>query len=649
MMSDKDLAGFTDEERAEIALILNDIYREGRSDRLDELYQADFWRRPPTIEEFLDDDYFLGSVCRPDPEVGQIGLIKELRDDLLEAFSEGRDSACGQLIMSGSIGGGKTFAGVIALLFRMAKSLCLRNPLAYYGLSPATTLNYYILSITREQVQDGAFGDCINMMRMSPFFIEACAEDLTKRDFKNQSVQFHGRVLLKAGSKARHAIGKNTIAAFCDEVNFRIEKDNQQAAKDVYDAITRRTRSRFGASADGLIVLISSSKNETSFLANHIRRNVGNPSVKIVARAFWEGMGKYKHNYSGEVFLVDPGSQFSQPRIIMSGERTDLLPADVQSRLLRVPIEHYSEFDSDLQGALCDIAGVSAANQLKFFHNHHHIINIIRDEVEDPFRGNLVIPMSIDDNHDISDYMDLDLLLRQTGSGYSPRRHPDNPRSLHIDMSSGAIDNLGVAAVHPAWIVDVETVDPMTQAVEMRLSPYYEIDFAFSIKRGHSGEPIDFGKIRRFLYWLRQSNFDISVSCDLQAMSQDMLNILKQNNFDAQYLSVDKTKAPYQTFRQIVAEGRLGGPDIPLLFFEMANLEDGSKMVDHPVRNTVQWGKKMLKELGSKDLADGLAGAVFRAESRKEAFKLSLHHVSESLHPFVPPQLRVRKSSIMCF
>ncbi len=614
-----------------IAEIITEMETTGSSSILEELVMADFWRKPPTIQEFLTDPYFLGGVCNPDSDSGQIGLIKELKDDLIEAFREDRDVACSQLIYSGSIGGGKTYAGLIALLFRMSKALCMRNPLLYYKLSEATSLNYFILSITREQVGSGAFGDAVNMMRMSPFFREVCDEDLSKKEFKSQAIRFHHNILLQAGSQARHAIGKNTLGAFIDEINFRIQKDSQASAKDMHDAIVRRTKSRFGDSDDGLLVMVSSSKNETDFLVSHIRANKENRAIKCVARSFWDGMGKYKYAYSGEKFKVDPGDPFNLPRILDENESFEKLVAEVQRRIIEVPVEHFVEFSGDLIGSIRDIAGISAINQRKFFYNHLHLINTLRDDVEDVLGGLNEIQMSIDSEHHVQDFLDLDLMLIQAGGGYRPRRNPMSPRFIHLDMSSGAQDAMGIACVHPVWSTEVDFIDPMTQVIERRIMPVYETDFVFGIRRGPSGEPIDFGKIRKFLFWMKQNGFPVKcVTADLLAMSIEMLNILKQNGFDASYLSVDRDKVPYSILRQATAEGRIAIPYRPLLFEELVNLEDGDRKVDHPERNSVVFGKHTVRELASKDQGDALAGAITKAESMKEAFNLTLQRTGEA-------------------
>lgn len=524
-----------------------------------------------------------------------------------------------------------TYAGIIALLFRMSKALCMRNPLLYYKLSEATSLNYFILSITREQVGTGAFGDAINMLRMSPFFREVCEEDLTKKEFKSQAIRFHHNILLQAGSQARHAIGKNTLGAFIDEINFRIQKDSQASAKDMHDAIVRRTKSRFGDSDDGLLVMVSSSKNETDFLVSHIRNNRTNRAIKCVARSFWDGMGKYKYAYTGEKFWVDPGDPFNLPRILDENEDIEKLVPEVQARIIHVPVEHFLEFSGDLIGSIRDIAGISAINQRKFFYNHLHLINTIRDDVEDVLEGLNEIQMSIDSDHHVQDFMNLDLLLSQAGSGFRPRRNPMSPRFIHFDMSTGAQDALGVACVHPVWSTEVDFIDPMTQIIERRIMPVYETDFVFGVRRGSSGEPIDFGKLRKFLFWMRTNGFPIkAVTADLLAMSIEMINILKQNGIDASYLSVDRNKVPYSILRQATAEGRIAIPYRPLLFEELVNLEDGDRKIDHPERNSVVFGKHQVRELASKDEGDALAGAITKAESMKEAFNLTLQRIGDA-------------------
>ena len=84
----------------------------------------DYLQRPPTIEEFIDDDYYLGAslVRTADNE----GLWPDWRDWLQE--NANLESFLHELVITGAIGTGKTFVLVTLLLYRICLCTYLRDP-----------------------------------------------------------------------------------------------------------------------------------------------------------------------------------------------------------------------------------------------------------------------------------------------------------------------------------------------------------------------------------------------------------------------------------------------------------------------------------------------------------------------------------------
>jgi hypothetical protein len=112
------------------------------------------------------------------------------------------------------------------------------------------------------------------------------------------------------------------------------------------------------------------------------------------------------------------------------------------------------------------------------------------------------------------------------------------------------------------------------------------------------------------------------VTADLHMLSADTLQGLQKAGFETEYVSVDKTATPYFVMRNMVYEDRLYLPNMKLLKTELSELEvspDGTK-VDHPIK-------------GSKDIADGVCGAVYTASNNAERNKLlyiANHHKSSA-------------------
>ncbi|MFQ6133822.1 MAG: hypothetical protein ACE5R4_17405 [Armatimonadota bacterium] len=162
---------------------------------------------------------------------------------------------------------------------------------------------------------------------------------------------------------------------------------------------------------------------------------------------------------------------------------------------------------------------------------------------------------------------------------------PDNlPRFLHVDLGLKR-DACGIAMCH------VRDRDG---------EPSLFVDHLERITAARGGE-IDFAKVRRRIYELRERGFNIvQVSYD-GWQSVDSRQILARRGFKVNVVSVDRDLACYETLKELVQAGRIRWPRNEVLLRELKRLEliKGRK-VDHPPG-------------GSKDLADALAAATHEA------------------------------------
>ena len=135
----------------------------------------------------------------------------------------------------------------------------------------------------------------------------------------------------------------------------------------------------------------------------------------------------------------------------------------------------------------------------------------------------------------------------------------------------------------------------------------YKHIFSVGIK-APQGSEISFEKTRQFIYWLKQSGFNIiGVSLD-GFQSADSKQIFISNNYDASIISMDKTPQAYLTLRSAMNDKRIGLIKLDLLETELVQLQ-----------RDVQTGKIDHPRDGSKDIADSLAGALFNATLHKQS------------------------------
>lgn len=607
-------------DAAAIALtesVIRELGASGTSATMDQMYEVDFIRKPPTIEEFMMDEYFMGTALNPDPVNDAPGLFDKWREVLIRDMAPG--SPVKQLVLSGAIGQGKSWVASIALLYKVAFALCLRDPMRYYGLSGGGIV-YSFFSVTQKQVFGGTFQDCLRFLRASPFFREHVRTKLDQK-FTDRRIVLTNDLSIEAGSQISDALGRNVLVSAIDEINFRREKDASQGAHELVEAVIRRILSRYrnGVEANdhpGLLILMSSAQDSGDFLAQYVKEHRHDPSVAIYDFPWWEVTGPHRINYSGKKFYVDIGDAVISPRIVDVPAEVAGVPPD---RLLEVPVEHRQEFTSDISGSIKDLAGVATGRSSLLFTNTVSLINCLDDEIEDPMNGHSV-PLGVNVNEQpIWDHINMRRLLKWKDSRAVPLRHPYAPRYIHMDMSTGAEDAMGFAMVHPVRQTMIETRDQMTHRSKQAMRQVVELDMAFRIIRDPKkpSEPIDFGRIREFIWWLKTHNYNISmVSCDLMALSQEMRMILKNNGINTSYLSCDKTKDPYKSLRQCVNEGRFRMFEHDYLMLELEHLEDMPDKIDHPakfkvahINGQVHYGLK-----GSKDICDAVTGAVYMAQ-----------------------------------
>ena len=83
-----------------------------------------------------------------------------------------RESFLHSLVISGAIGIGKTLVMVTLMLYRVTLCACLRDPYAFFGLSPGSPIVFLLLSVSEETLRATAWKTLLRLMRSSPFFRE---------------------------------------------------------------------------------------------------------------------------------------------------------------------------------------------------------------------------------------------------------------------------------------------------------------------------------------------------------------------------------------------------------------------------------------------------------------------------------------------
>lgn len=570
-----ELKALNDDERDIAILALQDYLNEGRSP-LVEIGSSDIYRTlPVSITEWIENDYYLGSLSKT--------IFPTVKSDLIEVFEGGYSIA----IWGGSIGGGKTSTIVLCLMRMLYELSCMISPHKAYGVNSSDFITIPCLSSTEEVANRNLVSKVSAIIEDAPYF---------KYDFKpikstQSGILFKNRLLIPPGaSTASSVIGSNAIGAIIDESNFFQNRHNADSRGNeskenidiVFESLQRRIESRFlnKGKMPGLIAVASSKTTPTSFTERAIRRSVTDPRVFVRERSVWEAVNKER--FSGDRFKVAIGNEYKQSRILVPGEED---PEGM--KVIDVPVEYYSSFETDIDAAIRDYAGYFTAAITPFIARREKILECV-----DPNRKH---PMPYEVwEQDRPLVIDWSKLVRTRSDGaFEPIHNPSAVRHIHLDLSKNH-DRTGVVMGHVSRYVPVQRLG--NDGGEM--APMIEVDFALAIQAPVKGEII-YAEIRKLIYELSRHGFYIKVVSADQFQSLALLQSVKAQGYLTQVVSVETAGGPYEVMKTALYENRLSYYNYPPMMKELRELQKNWKSgkVDHPPA----------AQGGSKDVTDALA------------------------------------------
>lgn len=606
---DKLLTNLSESEREFLDAMAKEIREGGKSSQLEELWRYDYTRKPPTMQEFVDDPYWLGQVTVPSEE--NPGLWPTWRKILISDFD--LDSRLHNVVITGSLGIGKTWNMTLIMLYRLTLGSLLRNPTNFVGLAVGSRLVYVLMSVTRAQVQDTAFGEAMNYMGRSPYFLEELHFDPDCR-YSGQVIDLGRGIQLSAGSKGQHILGRNTLGVGMDEGNFRLEANPDTKAYKLYHEVRTRIKNRFQKVAGflpAISIIASSAKDESAFTEQVISEIVkrDDPSTEKVYcnsiyrmkdRKVWLDLGadddiaeRHANDYTGNWFKVSYGLKNVVPQILtgaydragnpVGDAKHEQLPTGSKYEL--VPWTYMAEYDRDIVGALQSLSGISIGGSYRLFTSLIDVEWCITEGeklgVANPATVDF-LPISEENDREIWDFLDHTKFLQRSGSRIIPKRHPNAMRFAHMDLATRSMAGIGVCHM-VGWKEIQDAVEKTTGSVFAEQRLIVEYDFILTVVAGKT-KPISFEKIQKFFIWLREKcgyQWGLITADTYQSFMQ--LQMLETRGFPTGSLSLDRSKSPYYAWRSGWEERRILSYRQPMMVREMEKLIDGPKMVDHPV------------------------------------------------------------------
>lgn len=579
--------------------------------------------RPVTIEQFIEDDYFLGLKIVDDEDEEDDGSSSHkvgIWRECYKAVCEITERGCSEALFMGAIGIGKSTMAQILTAYDLYRLSCERYPQIKAGLLPGFPIVFVCLNVTDQLAHKVTFAGLEALLDGVPYF----SEHFPRNKYLKSIAAFpHNISIEPAAAFAKKILGQNVIGGIVDELNFMaLTKESKKAkdggefnqAKEVYTTLVRRAKSRFDVEKGsiGRICLVSSKGYPDDFTEQRkqevLAANDG--STYVFDRAHWEVRPRriFKR---GTPFRVELGDARYASRVLGAKEAPRK-----GAKVISVPEYFKKDFDQDLPGALRDFAGIAMDTAKAFFYDRDLVWAMVdryeESEYDFPFSERVI---------DLSQGFPL---IREAYEVPCPNR----PRACHVDLALSR-DNAGLAVGFVDKVISIRTYNPETGQRTIEEVPQVVYDTIIAIKPPRAGQ-IEFAEVRQLIYMMR---FELGIPIKWVTFdgfeSTDCRQILRKRGFLTDYLSVEKL-GPYEDFRSaLYFHKRIMAPEHLLGFGELCKLEANYEkgIIDHPPN-------------GSKDVADAMVGTFTSLQNQRSSWSDNL--LEEMFDDVAPVRGRAR-------
>jgi len=476
---------------------------------------------------------------------------------------------------------GKDFLCERMLIYVAYWLICLRSPQKYLGRAEGTPIDLVNTSVNEEHAANVFFEQFCEALKLvinpetgKNWFEEQGMDIRTGRDILTTKVRFPKNITAYSCNSIRWtAEGKNVLIGILDEIaEFKYDK-----AKALYTNLKATATSRFPDKHK--IVLISYLIDEFDFMLSHWRDVAARPAplrqkVYMSNKATWEVNLLVTREDYADAYEKDPEDS--------ARRYENIIPSKSGQKFLKDGIK--------ITNAVYDFDGSPIISETPQFST-----NLNTETLQVWFK-----PYNIKEIYNL----EQELALNPTSPALRSKidalkdMHSGANYYIHIDLAKGAVDYAGFCLLHTY------------QKTESQIGYYVDL----IVQLQPDGKEINFEQIREFIFKLQTIGYPIAkVSLDGWA-SVDFMQLLDKRGIPCELVSLDRTMQPYNTLKDILYQEILGYYYNPILLRELNELQIINNKVDHP-RESSERLKEEGKGLGSKDLADSLAGAVFTASS----------------------------------
>ena len=545
---------------------------------------------PPTITEFLTDDYY--AKDRGDH------LFPFWWDVLKDIYVGNSRFYTKNLFVNlqTSVGGGKSTISSIILAYNLTRACCRKDWFSFNGLEK-----------TSSPLAIFCFNN--NLPKAEEAFVRPFKQFLSGIPFLNEHKKRYGRdslasiTRIKAASQGSHSISEVVFSAVCSEMSSRKYDDCSDVLNKCFQRITSRNVKSVGHDA---VIIIDSQLFPGESVVNTWLQTSGNIKncVSVTAPHWRIRPELYKENSPASPwYYIYAGDDVRNP-IIMPDDWTPEKNTDLtldEERIVFCPRETFNEASGDLPLFLAQKAAIiSSSGGSKFFSDTENTVK------------KFTFNQNFDDVYKLDFYKDCDynkIFLPKILDAVDKTER----LYLHIDPAF-TNDRLGISCC----VVDKAGFIEMSG--QKVFKGKYRVPFAFAIEN-KTGQENNIVALTNLILELSKYRTIGRISFDTH-QSRNLKQVLMLEGIENDVISMDRPASNYCLFKNLLMQGDVELPKNSLLLSEMLGLvRTESGKIDH--ENTMRYFRFFsdgsvsftgdILGKGSKDIADAVGGSIVSA------------------------------------
>jgi hypothetical protein len=564
------------------------------------------------------------------------GLWQSEQEDLWKIWHEKPTPL--EVVLTGAQGTAKSSTAHFSMSYLLYLLSLMHSPQAELNILRNDEIFIIIQSFKLETAEDAVYTRILRGVDASPYF----QKHFPRNTKLSSELRFPNNIILKPITGSINAVqSKNVLGGVITEINeMKVHKNSVMLAntdkqvldvgQEVFHNFRNRVIGRFKKiieSGDFInrIVIDSARRYLGDFTDRKTEEAKTDDTILVIERSLWSAR---PFDYEGESwFPVEMATDYRPARILTRIEDAEqwsdefkkrkyqdifhaaysrLLNSDERAwmqgnlNVIMVPESHRKDLEKDIEDGLRDFAGVPATATGRFIPYPTEINKAIESFVARTSGASLFNSESVILKKDtpwahIINYQYIEQLLVEGEFEWA----------VHVDTSLGQQDAAGLGVVRIVDKVVVEKpflYDPSIQEVR-RIDnvelPVYCVDGALQIC-APPGEHINLLLLADLICELKEHINIVWGSADWME-SESMLATWREKKIVSGKRSVDKTPDAYFELRHAIRDERILLPPHSILDTEIRHLQRvvtrGAVKITHP-------------DAGSKDVADGVAGAI---------------------------------------